>query len=267
MDEPFGVRLRARLDKYGPLCVGIDPSPALLEAWGLDDSPAALDRFTRTVVDEVHDVAAVVKPQSAFFERWGSRGIAVLERCVADLRAAGTLVILDVKRGDIDSTMAAYAEAYLDQGSPLAADAITVSPYLGFGSLAGAISSALANDAGLFVLARTSNPEALELQSQVSAQIYAGVEAANAGASPLGSIGVVVGATVADPGYRLGLLNGPVLAPGLGTQGASPSDVGRLFSGVRQAVIPSVSRAALQDPAKLRATVESYRDACAEALA
>ncbi|MFD0472636.1 orotidine-5'-phosphate decarboxylase [Nonomuraea thailandensis] len=137
MNESFGSRLRARLDACGPLCVGIDPSPALLHTWGLDDSPAALERFCRTVVEAVADVAAVVKPQSAFFERWGSRGIAVLERTIADLREVGTLVLLDVKRGDIDSTMAAYAEAYLDKGSPLAADAVTLSPYLGFGSLEG----------------------------------------------------------------------------------------------------------------------------------
>ncbi|MEU0572799.1 orotidine-5'-phosphate decarboxylase, partial [Nonomuraea sp. NPDC005983] len=168
MSEPFGARLRARLDKCGPLCVGIDPSPALLNAWGLDDSPAGLERFSRTVADAVSDVAAVVKPQSAFFERWGSRGIAVLEGVIADLRDAGTLVLLDVKRGDIGSTMAAYAEAYLDHGSPLAADAVTLSPYLGFGSLEGAIASAVANDAGVFVLARTSNPEAAELQAAVA---------------------------------------------------------------------------------------------------
>ncbi|MEV1177620.1 orotidine-5'-phosphate decarboxylase, partial [Nonomuraea sp. NPDC049784] len=174
MNESFGTRLRARLDECGPLCVGIDPSPALLHAWGLDDSPAGLERFSRTVADAVSDVAAVVKPQSAFFERWGSRGIAVLERTIADLREAGTLVLLDVKRGDIDSTMAAYAEAYLDRGSPLAVDAVTLSPYLGFGSLEGAITSAVANDAGVFVLARTSNPEAAPLQRLVADQVLTG---------------------------------------------------------------------------------------------
>jgi orotidine-5'-phosphate decarboxylase len=258
--------LRARLDKHGPLCVGIDPSPELLHAWGLDDSPAGLDRFSRTVVDAVSDLVGVVKPQSAFYERWGSRGIAVLEQTIADLRDAGTLVLLDVKRGDIGSTMTAYAEAYLDRGSPLAADAVTLSPYLGFGSLRGAITSALASDAGVFVLARTSNPEATALQSAVAGEVYEGVRAANEGASPLGSIGVVVGATVASPGYPLDLLNGPVLAPGLGTQGASPTDLGRLFASVRHAVVPSVSRAVLADPAKLRMRTERYRDECVHHL-
>ncbi|MFI6599596.1 orotidine-5'-phosphate decarboxylase [Nonomuraea sp. NPDC050536] len=267
MNESFGTRLRARLDKFGPLCVGIDPSPDLLTAWGLDDSPPGLERFSRTVVEAVGDLVAVVKPQSAFFERWGSRGIAVLEQVIADLREAGTLVLLDVKRGDVDTTMAAYAEAYLDQGSPLAADAITVSPYPGFESLAGTITSALANDAGLFVLARTSNPEATSLQTLVADQIVAGATAANAGHAPFGPVGLVVGATLPSLDLDLTDLNGPILAPGLGAQGGSPADVGRLFAQVQHAVIPSVSRAALADPAKIRTTTMRYRDDCQTHLA
>ncbi|MFC7583929.1 orotidine-5'-phosphate decarboxylase [Nonomuraea antimicrobica] len=266
MDESFGTRLRARLDAYGPLCVGIDPSPALLEAWGLDDSPTALERFSRTVVEAVADVAAVVKPQSAFFERWGSRGVAVLERTIADLREAGTLVLLDVKRGDIDSTMAAYAEAYLDRGSPLAADAVTLSPYLGFGSLEAAITSAMANDAGVFVLARTSNPEAAGLQRHVAGQILAEAAAVNAGHSPFGPVGVVMGATLPELEHSLDDLNGPILAPGLGAQGATAADVARLFGPVRHAVVPSVSRAVLADPERVRTRTLAFRDACAEHL-
>jgi orotidine-5'-phosphate decarboxylase len=266
VNESFGIRLLSRLDKYGPLCVGIDPSPALLAAWGLDDSPAGLERFSRTVVDAVGDVAAVVKPQSAFYERWGSRGIAVLESVIADLREAGTLVILDVKRGDIGSTMAAYAEAYLDRGSPLAVDAVTLSPYLGFGSLEGAITSAIANDAGVFVLARTSNPEAVALQTAVADEIFAGAAAANAGRTPLGPVGVVIGANLSALDHPLEHLNGPILAPGLGAQGAAPADLARLFAPVRQAVVPSVSRAVLADPERIRELVLRYRDDCARHL-
>ncbi|PZG19398.1 orotidine-5'-phosphate decarboxylase [Nonomuraea aridisoli] len=267
MDDSFGARLRARMDERGPLCVGIDPSPALLHAWELDDSPAGLERFSRTVVDAVADVAAAVKPQSAFYERWGSRGIAVLERTIADLRDAGALVILDVKRGDIDSTMAAYAEAYLDRGSPLAADAVTLSPYLGFGSLEGAITSAVANDAGVFVLARTSNPEAAPLQRPVAGQVLAGAAAANAGHSPFGPVGVVMGATLPALEESLDDLNGPVLAPGLGVQGATPADVARVFASVRHALLPSVSRAVLADPGRLRERTLAYRDECVAHLA
>ncbi|MFG2073052.1 orotidine-5'-phosphate decarboxylase [Nonomuraea maritima] len=266
MDQSFGERLRARLDERGPLCVGIDPSPALLHSWDLDDSPAGLERFSRTVVDAVADVAAAVKPQSAFFERWGSRGIAVLERAIADLRDAGTLVVLDVKRGDIDSTMAAYAEAYLDRGSPLAADAVTLSPYLGFASLEGAIASAVANDAGVFVLARTSNPEAAPLQRLVAGQVIAGAAAANAGHSPFGPVGLVMGATLPGLEESLDDFNGAILAPGLGAQGATPADVARLFAPVRHAVLPSVSRAVLADPAKIRERTLVYRDECVDQL-
>lgn len=266
MTESFGERLHAALDKRGPLCVGLDPHAALLDAWGLDDSPAGLERFCRTVTDAVGDLAAVVKPQSAFFERWGSRGVAVLEKTVADLREAGTLVLLDVKRGDIGSTMAGYTEAYLDRGSPLAVDAITVSPYLGFGSLRGAIDSALANDAGLFVLARTSNPEAAELQNLVADQIFDGVAAANKGARPLGSIGVVIGATLECADYPLERLNGPILSLGIGAQGATPADLPRLFGAVPHTVVPSVSRAILADPAKVKERALHYRDECARHL-
>ncbi|GAB2955697.1 orotidine-5'-phosphate decarboxylase [Nonomuraea fastidiosa] len=266
MNESFGTRLRARLDAYGPLCVGIDPSPALLHAWGLDDAPADLERFSRTVVESVADVAAVVKPQSAFFERWGSRGIAVLERTIADLRAAGMLVLLDAKRGDIGSTMAAYAEAYLDRGSPLAADAVTLSPYQGFGSLEGAITSAVANDAGVFVVTRTSNPESAGFQRPVAGQVIEGAAKANAGHSPFGPVGLVIGATLGRLDHPLDDLNGPILAPGVGAQGATPADVARLFGPVRHAVVPSVSRAVLADPARLRERVLRYRDECAAAL-
>ena len=130
----FGARLRAAMDQRGPLCPGIDPHPALLHAWDLEDTPAGLEHFAMTAVDALAPVSSSLKPQSAFFERHGSRGIAILERVVAEARAAGALVILDVKRGDIGSTAQGYADAYLDPSSPLAVDAMTVSPFLGFAS-------------------------------------------------------------------------------------------------------------------------------------
>ena len=153
MSTPFGARLRAAMDERGPLCPGIDPHAALLRAWGIDDTPAGLERFALTAVEALAPVSAVVKPQSAFFERHGSQGIAVLERVLAESRAAGALVLLDVKRGDIGTTAQGYADAYLDPASTLAADAITVSPFLGFGSVQPFVDAARAHDAGLFVLA------------------------------------------------------------------------------------------------------------------
>ena len=157
--RPFGARLADAMDDQGPLCVGIDPHPSLLDAWGLADSAAGLRDFALRTVDAVAGRVAAVKPQSAFFERHGSAGIAVLEETLAALRDVGTLSVLDVKRGDIGSTMAGYARAYLSDGAPLAADSITVSPYLGYGSLTPALDLAEASGRGIFVLALTSNPE------------------------------------------------------------------------------------------------------------
>jgi orotidine-5'-phosphate decarboxylase len=266
--EPFGARLRRAMDERGPLCVGIDPHGSLLADWGLDDDVTGLERFSRTVVDALADRVAVLKPQSAFFERFGSRGIAVLERTVSDARAAGALVIMDAKRGDIGSTMSAYAETFLRPGAPLFADALTVSPYLGYGSLRPAVDLAKEAGSGLFVLALTSNPEGAEVQRavredgrSVAATVLAHLAAENAGSAPLGSFGAVVGATLGNlSSYDLEI-NGPLLAPGIGAQGATPRDLPAVFGAALGNVVPSVSRGVLRagpDAAALRAAAERF---------
>jgi orotidine-5'-phosphate decarboxylase len=121
----FGERLRAAMDAYGPLCAGIDPHRALVESWGLAYDVAGLAAFTEACVEAFGGYVGVVKPQSAFFEVFGSRGVAVLEEAVVALRERGSLVVLDAKRGDIGSTMAAYAEAYLGKDAVAPADALT----------------------------------------------------------------------------------------------------------------------------------------------
>jgi orotidine-5'-phosphate decarboxylase len=273
-DQPFGARLLAAMDGRGPLCVGIDPHGSLLRDWGLGEDVAGVERFSRTVVEALAERVAVLKPQSAFFERFGSRGIAVLEGVVQAARAAGALVLLDVKRGDIGSTMTGYAAAYLDPASPLAVDAVTLSPYLGFGSLAPALEAASAFGAGVFVLALTSNPEGAAVQRAVgpdgrtvAQSIVDGAAAANAGAVPLGGVGLVIGATVGRTDLALGALNGPILAPGLGAQGGTPQDLRRIF-GPGAAVLPATSRDVLRhgpDVAALRgaaaATIDQTRAA------
>jgi orotidine-5'-phosphate decarboxylase len=253
MTVPFGIRLREAMDARGPLCVGIDPHAALLEAWGLGDDVAGLERFSRTVVEALADRVAVLKPQAAFFERFGSRGIAVLERTVAEARAAGALVLMDAKRGDIGSTMAAYADAFLAPGSPLFSDAVTVSPYLGFGSLRPALDAARASGGGVFVLALTSNPEGHEVQRAVgedgltvAQSVLRRLAAENAGARPLGSFGAVVGATLKGVDEADLAVNGPLLAPGIGAQGATPADIPGLFGAASGNVVPSVSRDVLK---------------------
>jgi orotidine-5'-phosphate decarboxylase len=269
----FGARLAAAVEALGPLCVGVDPHGPLLVRWGLADDAEGLARFADACLDALAGRVALVKPQSAFFERHGSRGIAVLERLLAGFAGTATLVLLDVKRGDIGSTMQGYADAYLAPGAPLAADAVTLSPYLGFGSLAPALDTAEAAGRGVFVLARTSNAEGAAVQSaerggrSVAQGIADEAAARNRGAAPLGGVGLVVGAT-ADHGLDLTALNGPVLAPGLGAQGAGPADIAARFRGVDGPVLPSASRSVLAagpDPARLGAAAEALRDELAAA--
>jgi orotidine-5'-phosphate decarboxylase len=273
----FGARLRAAMDTLGPLCVGIDPHPSLLASWGLSDDVKGLEAFSRTVGEALAGRVAVIKPQSAFYERFGSRGIAVLESVIRQLKGSGTLVILDVKRGDIGSTAAAYADAYLDPASPLCADAVTVSPYLGFGSLRPIIAKAREHGFGAFVLALTSNPEGAAVQRAVGAggrtvaqTIIDEIAQVNAGVAPLGDVGVVIGATVGPTGHELINLNGPILAPGLGAQGGRPEDLRAVFGDAIGNVLPSWSRevlAAGPDAAALRAAADRARDSCASAIA
>ncbi|MFF0553214.1 orotidine-5'-phosphate decarboxylase [Streptomyces sp. NPDC004311] len=267
---PFGTRLREAMDTRGPLCVGIDPHASLLDSWGLADDVAGVERFSRTVVEALAGQVAVFKPQAAFFERFGSRGVAVLERTVADVRAAGGLVVMDAKRGDIGSTMAAYAEAFLRKDSPLFSDALTVSPYLGYGSLAPAVELARENGAGLFVLALTSNPEGAQVQRavredglSVGATMLRHLAAENAGAAPMGSFGAVVGATLGDLSSFDLDINGPLLAPGVGAQGATAADLPAVFGAAVRNVVPNVSRGVLRhgpDAAALRDAAARFAD-------
>ncbi|MEU4399673.1 orotidine-5'-phosphate decarboxylase [Micromonospora orduensis] len=275
--ESFGTRLHRAVTERGPLCVGIDPHPALLARWGLDDDVEGLDRFTRTVVDALGDRVAVVKPQSAFFERFGSRGVAVLESTIRQLRNAGSLVLLDVKRGDIGSTVRAYASAYLDPSSPMYVDAVTASPYLGVGSLAPMFELAAEHGGGVFVLALTSNPEGAAVQRArtadgrtVAQTVIDEISQLNRGAEPLGSFGLVVGATIGDTGHDLSGVGGPLLAPGLGAQGAGAADLRTVFGSNLAAVLPSYSREVLSagpDVAALRAAADRVLDECRAVLA
>jgi orotidine-5'-phosphate decarboxylase len=235
----------------GPLCVGIDPHPALLKNWGLDDDAAGLRRFSLTVLEAVGSLAAAVKPQVALYERHGSAGMAVMEEVLAAARGQ-VLTIADAKRGDIGSTMAAYADAWLRDGSALAADSVTLSPYLGFESLRPALDLAAECGRGVFVLALTSNPEGASVQhvggpDSVARRITEAATAENRRfEGPLGSVGLVVGATVgsalADLRLDLEAVRGPILAPGLGAQGATPADLRRTFGASYPQVLGTSSR-------------------------
>lgn len=269
----FGQRLAVAIAARGPLCVGIDPHPGLLTDWGLPTTADGLARFCDICV-QAYSGFAVVKPQVAFFEAYGSAGFAVLERTTAALQAAGVLVLADAKRGDIGSTMAAYAQAWAGTG-PLAADAVTASPYLGFGSLNPLLEVAAAHGRGVFVLAATSNPEGAGVQRAVvgggptvAQSIVDQAGAVNRAAAPqAGSVGVVVGATLDRADVPdLSALAGPVLVPGLGAQGGRPETLAGLGGARPGQLLPAVSREILQAgprPEALRAAGERLRDAVA----
>jgi orotidine-5'-phosphate decarboxylase len=265
----FGIRLREAIARRGPLCLGIDPHPELLRAWGLSVDADGLAAFCDVCVDAFGGFA-VVKPQVAFFEAYGSAGYAVLEHTIAGLRAADVLTLADAKRGDIGLTMSAYAAAWVGDG-PLAVDAVTASPYLGFGALRPLLDTAVTHQRGVFVLAATSNPEGAGVQNAVidgrtvAQSIVDAAAAANRNVQSSGSIGVVVGATLqAVP--DLSALGGPVLVPGIGAQGGRPEALSGLGGAPPGALLPAVSRAVLAagpDAAALRAAGERLRDALA----
>ena len=267
----FGVRLAEAKARRGPLCVGIDPHPELLRAWDLPVSAEGLAAFCDICV-EAFSGFAVVKPQVAFFEPYGAAGFTVLERTIAALRSVGVLVLADAKRGDIGTTMAAYAAAWAGD-SPLAADAVTASPYLGFGSLRPLLEAAAAHDRGVFVLAATSNPEGATVQRAVFdgrtvAQLVVDQAAVvNKSATPSGPgyVGVVVGATVLQA-PDLSALGGPVLVPGLGVQGGRPETLAGLGGADPGQLLPAVAREVLRagpGVPELRAAGERMLDAVA----
>jgi orotidine-5'-phosphate decarboxylase len=263
----FGRRLAEAVSMRGPLCPGIDPHPELMRAWGLTVDADGLAKFCDVCVAAFADFA-VVKPQVAFFEAFGARGFGVLERTIGALQAAGVLVLADAKRGDIGSTMAAYADAWAGD-SPLAADAVTASPYLGFGSLQPLLDTAAAHDRGVFVLAATSNPEGASVQRADAGGLTVAQSIINAAAAVnrelAGSVGVVVGATVSEP-PDVSALGGPVLVPGVGAQGGRPEALGGFGGAHPGQLLPAVSREVLRagpEVAALRAAAERFRDAVA----
>lgn len=278
----FGARLQAGMGEHGPLCVGIDPHDHLLEAWGLPRTVEGLREFSLRTVTELAGNVAAVKPQSAFYEQYGSAGVAVLEETLAACREHDLISVLDIKRGDIGSTMGAYARAYLDPTSALAADSITVSPYLGFGALDPAFELAQAHDRGIFVLALTSNPEGAEVQharrgeavngfgDSVAGSIVSQVAQCNSAASTqgLGRFGLVVGATIGSAARELGFdpsaCGGPILAPGVGAQGAGISELIDVFGAdaiAANQILATTSRAVLNAGADgLRAAARSLNE-------
>ncbi|MBT1542326.1 orotidine-5'-phosphate decarboxylase [Curtobacterium flaccumfaciens pv. flaccumfaciens] len=280
----FGDRLASAVRERSPLCVGIDPHAATLAAWGLGRDEQGLAAFGAALVDAAAGRAAIVKPQVAFFEAAGVAGYRALDATIRRARDAGLLVVADVKRGDIGTTGDDYALAWLDRDGPFAADAMTVSPYLGYGSLRGTIDVARRNGAGVFVLAATSNPEARVLQTAVLAEgprtgrtVAAGIvldvadDNRSVGDQALGDVGLVLGATLRLDDFGIdadAIGSAPVLAPGFGAQGARIEDLRALYGARAEQVLVSESRGLLTDgPDGVAALVADRADRIRTALA
>lgn len=254
MAGSFAERFAAARARYGPLVLGADPHAQVLADWGLPDDADGLERFTDIVLAAADGTVGLVKPQSAFYERHGWRGIRALTRLTEAARAQGLLVILDVKRGDVGSTNAAYAQAYLGDGAPVAADAVTVHPYLGLAAMGEFTGRAAESGAAVLVVVRSSNSEGRAVQSAAGAggltverRLLADIAALNARLAPgrLGPVGAVVGPEPGLPPLDLAAVNGLLLAPGVGAQGAAPADVAAVFAACPDRVMPSASRSLL----------------------
>ena len=246
MQRHFADRLIQRQRQLGhPLCVGLDPHlshiPPLFEQGSMEPADprtaSAVEAFLTAVLERLGDRVAVVKPQIAFFERLGWRGLQVLANIVEKARGQNLLVLLDAKRGDIGSTAVGYSQAYLGPGAIMPCDAMTLSPYLGRDSLRPFLEQSRREGHGLFVLVKTSNPGAGDFQDQrleEGATLFEAVaealaEDANALRGPVtgwSSLGVVVAATCPGDSERVRerLPHSLFLVPGYGAQGGSVED-------------------------------------------
>ena len=266
---PFGERLASAVAARGPLCVGIDPHPELLAAWGLPDDADGLASFADAVVDALGGEIAVLKPQSAFFERHGPAGVAVLQRVLRRVGEAGALALLDVKRGDIGSTMAAYAATHLGEHAPLPADAITLSPYLGVGALAPALTLADRGGRGVFLLARTSNPDGAAPAGRAAARRPHRRPVGGRRRGRRGTVRRGRGGRHPRARPRPVPAARPRPRPGLGEQGAAPGDLVGVFGAAVGRVLPSTSRQVLRagpDRRALRDAALGVRDGVVAAL-
>ena len=247
--------MRSRTSGGLSVCVGIDPTAHALHKWGMEDSPHGARQFSLRLLEAANGIAGIVKPQVAYFERFGARGYEVLTDVVKEARARGLLVIADAKRNDIGSTIDAYSQAWLGKDAPISVDAITVSPYLGFEALEPLIQRAHTVGAYVFVVARSSNPEGTALQNYGTPPMWHTVLdniSDWSSRNGIDTVGAVVGATVlSDLKFALERLpDAFVLAPGIGAQGATIQDVQKVGFGVER-IIASSSRALAEAGPKL----------------
>lgn len=274
----FAARLQQKIAEHSPLCVGIDPSASLLKSCNLPNTPEGALEFGKRVLEAAEYRISLLKPQSAFFERFGSGGLQALEELTRLARSREVLVLLDGKRGDIDTTGAAYAEGYFSSTTTLRVDAVTVHVYLGLAALDPFFDIAVRAEGGVFVVVRSSNPEGRELQTArlangetVAQNLCREITARNRGqGGSLGYLGAVVGATCDDAEQTAAAMpQSFILAPGVGAQGATLQDVLTRMPSAKGRVLPNVSRAILANGgsvAEIRSTIRSLQDQARQLL-
>jgi orotidine-5'-phosphate decarboxylase len=274
----FAARLQQKIVEHSPLCVGIDPSASILKSCNLPNTPEGALEFGTRVLEAADYRISLLKPQSAFFERFGSGGLQALEELTRLARSSEVLVLLDGKRGDIDTTGAAYAEGYFSSSTTLQVDAVTTHVYLGLAALDPFFDIAVRAEGGVFVVVRSSNPEGRELQTArlangetVAQNLCREITARNRRqGESLGYLGAVVGATCDDAAETVAALpQSFILAPGVGAQGATLQDVLTRMPSARGRVLPNVSRAILANGgsvAEIRTTIRSLQDQARELL-
>ncbi|EFA23309.1 orotidine-5'-phosphate decarboxylase [Bifidobacterium gallicum] len=253
----FGLRLSNSMKQYGPLCIGIDPHRKLLQEWGYNVNADGAEIFSMRMIQAATSRAAAVKFQLSMFERYGSKGIAALERVLFAARQLGLITIVDGLQGGLTTTVSALADAYFNPGAPLLCDAATFMPYYGARSLGGIIEDALNNGRGVFIASLTSNPEGASLQTAIRQSgefkghtvaygIARTAQKYNNEIKGLGSVGLIIGATIGqwvqDSGFSPSSFTGPILSPGYGWQGAGAADLKSVFRGTQGNVLVTVSR-------------------------
>ena len=253
----FGLRLKNAMAKYGPLCVGIDSHRKMLLNWGYKMDAQGAELFSMRMLQAMNGRAAAVKFQSSMFERYGSKGFAALERVLYAARQMDVITIVDCGHGGLSTTISALADAYFKPDAPLLTDAITLLPYYGARSMGGLINEALNNGKGVFIASLTSNREGASLQTAIrQTGSYRGTTVAhgiaqtaqifNNNTKGMGSVGLIVGATIGDwmngGGIDLTSFTGPILSPGYGWQGAEANDLKTVFAGTHGNVLVTVSR-------------------------
>lgn len=283
MQRAFADRLMEKVRLFGPLCVGIDPHPHMFPKLFGEASAGKIAVWADGIIEAAAPHVAVIKPQAAFFELWGSPGMAALEHVCKTARDAGLLVILDAKRGDIGSTAQGYANAYLGESAALPVDALTVNPFMGLETVDPFLETAAKNGRGIAVLTRTSNPGAADIEEQIvdGKPVYLRLAEAlskrgkslKSQAGRWSGLMMVAGATAPSEArtIRAAAPDNLLLVPGYGAQGAGADAAVAGFvagqDGTLEGGVVNASRSVnFPEAAQQAGTVEEWQAAIREAV-